>query len=1379
MSKTSPGQSPSPSTPPPRRSNSRSNRADLNDPPKAASVPAEPLNQPSVLNLVRSLGPSSVARVIGLGFICFSSLGTVIINDWSSASLPLYLALVLGAVALFTFTTRRNVTAQLAISAITLETALLLGSILVAGLNQSIFFSVIPLYVVVGQIQIRFPTRLALFMSLMIWLILVICIYSVSNEDAHLNLAVVALVLTLPLLFSMVIARFGVREGRQHAQLVQALTELQSSEELYRQVTDRANDAIYILDASGRFSFVNPRMCELSGYTAEELIGRQFTSLLSNQTRNIALENLRTPTGRERYTGSDEVMQLELMRRDGGKVPVEVSTAPLTDTTKDAPVQGQTSLKPKSGGITSSFLVHPSSLFKGWVGVARDVTERQRMRAQTERRNRDLTALNAVISTANQSLELDKALNDTVTTLVDVLGADVAGITLVEDETRLLKVGAYKGASDMVVRAVSPGTLKDGEGLTGEVALTGEPLLIGDMTTDKRITLSTVREMGLKAFAAAPIKTRERTIGVLSLISHEKDAFNQDDLDLLVSIGHGLAVAIENARLYGTSLNQVRELTCLADIASAINLSQSLGQTLSNIAAGIGLNMGYRGCAVFLLDPDYHQIQAYGTHELSSSFVEFINNTVNSHGDAHAIDNWLLFRALHSTSPVVSPLTKNASDRMDAIVLEESQRRGWNTIISVPLILQGQNVGVIGCFSAEKTPPPESELRLLTTIANQTSLAVQNARLYREQQRRADQLRAVAELGRRIGSILSVEELLPFVTRLLQQTFDYYNVAIFLIDQNEPHDLILKGITGWNDELYRLGLRLPQNEMGVVSWVAQHGEPAVLPDVDKDPRYKEYAEIGVVRSELTLPIRSGTRIIGVLDIASTMPNGFDEVDLATMQAVAEQVSIALDNARLYTELNRIVMQLKAANADLEEATRHKSEFLANMSHELRTPLNAIIGFSELLQDQVFGSVNEKQARYVNNILTSGRHLLALVNDVLDLAKVEAGRMELHAEDFGPDEAIGDVEAIINGIATKKKLIISNQFEAGLKTLRADKSKFKQILYNLLSNAVKFTPEGGSITVTNRLVEYAQQADAPVSNSNSVLNPGRALPVSLPDGVQSLVLPYIEISVKDTGIGIRREDQPHIFEEFRQVDNSYSRQYQGTGLGLALSRRLVELHGGRLSVESELGRGSTFTFTLPLEMVEISSSHSGLVAPTDPIDRLLEAHAQTRLEKQVADQAVRPIRVGDNNLSNSSELVIGGAPIGSFAQARVAPDAPLVLVVEDDEKFAELLNLYLSGAGYRVERLYGGDEVVAHIERLPEPPALITMDVMLPNKNGWDVLRELKLHPNLKTIPVFIISLMDNPDVSQRLGAEASLVKPVKKEDFLAIVRRLTFAEARG
>lgn len=263
------------------------------------------------------------------------------------------------------------------------------------------------------------------------------------------------------------------------------------------------------------------------------------------------------------------------------------------------------------------------------------------------------------------------------------------------------------------------------------------------------------------------------------------------------------------------------------------------------------------------------------------------------------------------------------------------------------------------------------------------------------------------------------------------------------------------------------------------------------------------------------------------------------------------------------ELTDTNHRLEETNKELELANKHKSQFLANMSHELRTPLNAIIGFSEVLQDQVVGDLNDKQKRYVNNILNSGRHLLNLVNDVLDLSKVEAGRMELHCEPFDARVIISEVITQLSTLAAKNELEVLTDFDDNLVPLVADRGRFRQIMYNLVSNAIKFTPHNGKITVSSR-IECVETNDNPAS---------------------------FLFAVRDTGIGIAKEHQRTIFETFRQVDSSYSRQYQGTGLGLALTRKLIELHGGEIWVESEIGKGSTFTFQIPLETAPILVSEA--------------------------------------------------------------------------------------------------------------------------------------------------------------------------------------------
>jgi signal transduction histidine kinase len=290
---------------------------------------------------------------------------------------------------------------------------------------------------------------------------------------------------------------------------------------------------------------------------------------------------------------------------------------------------------------------------------------------------------------------------------------------------------------------------------------------------------------------------------------------------------------------------------------------------------------------------------------------------------------------------------------------------------------------------------------------------------------------------------------------------------------------------------------------------------------------------------LSVPLMRKGRAIGAIGLWRMEARRFTDEQIALVKTFADQAVIAIENARLYREL-------EVKSRELEAASRHKSEFLANMSHELRTPLNAIIGFSEVLAERMFGEINEKQAEYIGDILQSGQHLLSLINDILDLSKIEAGRMELELSDFDLPSAIENALTLVKERAHRRGIALVRTVDDRLGVIRADERKVKQVLLNLLSNALKFTPEGGKIDVR----------------------------AAVNDGVA-------EISVTDTGIGISPDDQDAVFEEFRQV-GSVAKKVEGTGLGLAISRKFIELHGGRIWVGSQVGTGSTFTFTLPLK-----------------------------------------------------------------------------------------------------------------------------------------------------------------------------------------------------
>jgi len=291
---------------------------------------------------------------------------------------------------------------------------------------------------------------------------------------------------------------------------------------------------------------------------------------------------------------------------------------------------------------------------------------------------------------------------------------------------------------------------------------------------------------------------------------------------------------------------------------------------------------------------------------------------------------------------------------------------------------------------------------------------------------------------------------------------------------------------------------------------------------------------------LGLPLLRGGSPIGAIVIYRAEPGQFENKHFELLKTFADQAVIAIENARLFREI-------EDKSRQLEIASQHKSEFLANMSHELRTPLNAIIGFSEVLSERMFGDINEKQAEYISDILQSGRHLLSLINDILDLSKIEAGRMELELSDFDLPSSIENTLTLVRERAVRRGIELGHTVDEHLGMVRADERRVKQVLLNLLSNALKFTPEGGRIDVR----------------------------AAVRDGMA-------EISVADTGVGISPEDQELVFEEFRQVGTA-AKKVEGTGLGLAISRKFIEVHGGRIWVESQVGKGSTFAFTLPLSI----------------------------------------------------------------------------------------------------------------------------------------------------------------------------------------------------
>ncbi|WP_333655599.1 response regulator [Dissulfurispira sp.] len=620
-------------------------------------------------------------------------------------------------------------------------------------------------------------------------------------------------------------------------------------------------------------------------------------------------------------------------------------------------------------------------------------------------------------------------------------------------------------------------------------------------------------------------------------------------------------------------------------------------------------------------------------------------------------------------------------------------KEGIKSIVAVPLFANDHTIGILYIDDFKPRNWTQREIEFITLLGIQAAYAIEKFRL----------IEAISETQNYLKNVLDNSADIIITTDTEGSIVEFNRGASRLLGYSKEEIIGEKAENLWvrpgeRNEI----LKILERE----GYVSNHETQLIT----KDGRNID------VSLTLSFILSSKKGIIGTVGI------GKDITEKKKLERAIEERNLELHelNEKLEEKVIERTMELEKANSELERSNRLKSQFIATMSHELRTPLNSILGFSELLMDEVFGTLTEKQKRYVNNIYNSGSHLLQLINNILDIAKIESGKMELHYEAFSVRHAISEVETVIKPLTDKKNQNLNIKIDNKVSVIKADKVKFKQILYNLLSNAVKFTQDGGDIFLETELISSE-------NISYSVKNP------NICPGNESC----LRISVTDTGIGIKKENHEKIFSEFEQVDSSFSRRYEGTGLGLALTKKLVELHGGEIFVESEEGKGSRFTVILPLFDI----------AAMEKVAKIKEPEL---IEEPVYDVDISRNRRGD---------------------------APLILVVEDDPSTSELLTLYLAQGGYRVAHAYNGDTAIGRIKELK--PFAVLLDVMLPGKDGWEILQEMKSDPEMKDIPVIISSVIDNRELGFTLGASDYLVKPVDRITLLRKLEELSFTTKKG
>jgi signal transduction histidine kinase len=661
-------------------------------------------------------------------------------------------------------------------------------------------------------------------------------------------------------------------------------------------------------------------------------------------------------------------------------------------------------------------------------------------------------------------------------------------------------------------------------------------LHIPDIRAESDISL--VSPGSLRTFLLVALRLQGELIGTLTARRIEVRPFTPAQIKLLETFADQAVIAIENVRLFQELKESLQQQTGTSEILGVIASSPTDVQPVLNVVAENAARLCDATDAVI--------------HRIDGDNIRVVAN----YGPLPGQDRGLLTIDRDSI-PGRAIIERRTLHIDDLAALPEHELRarfartiGVRTVLATPLLREGIPIGTIRIRRMVVRPFTDKQIKLLETFAAQAVIAIENVRLFKELDERTNELtrsvgelKALGEVSQAVSSTLDLETVLTRIVSHAVQLSGTDGGAIYEYDE-QSEEFLLRATDHMEEELINaLRANPPRLGDGVVGRAAASREPVMVPNILEErayaPRMRQMLERFGFRASLAVPLLRENRIVGGLVVRRKSAGDFRPEVIELLKTFATQSVLAIQNARLFREIEDKSRQIEAAN-------RHKSEFLANMSHELRTPLNAIIGFSEVLGERLFGELNEKQAEYTEDILSSGRHLLSLINEILDLSKVEAGRMELELVAFDLPLAIDNARTFVRERATKHGISLDVSVDERLGDFVGDERKIKQILLNLLSNAVKFTPEGGRIRINARRTDGS-----------------------------------VEISVSDTGIGIAAEDQPKIFEEFRQVGADYAHKSEGTGLGLTLAKKFVELHGGRICVESEAGKGSTFIFTLPI------------------------------------------------------------------------------------------------------------------------------------------------------------------------------------------------------
>jgi signal transduction histidine kinase/putative methionine-R-sulfoxide reductase with GAF domain len=779
-------------------------------------------------------------------------------------------------------------------------------------------------------------------------------------------------------------------------------------------------------------------------------------------------------------------------------------------------------------------------------------TEVAQLRRELHETREQQTATADVLKVISRStFDLQTVLDTLVESAARLCEADMAQI-MRPTEAGYYVAARYGFSSEYVEYHKTLTTPSGRASLTGRVLLEGKAVQIPDVLADPEYSLAEPQRLGgYRTHLGVPLLRDGSPIGVILVSRRTVRPFDSKQIELVTTFADQAVIAIENVRLFEAEQQRTRELT------ESLEQQTATSEVLRVISSSQGE-----------LEPVFQAMLANATRICEAEYGMLWRTEgegfrpVALHGVPPALAEMRQREQVFHLGPEI-PLGRIAQTKRLEHIADATKELayvnglqpfrefvdvfGARTFVLVPMLKDTALVGVIAIYRKEVRPFTDKQIELVKNFAAQAVIAIENTRLLNELRQRTEELgssvselRALGEISQAVNSTLDLEAVLSTIVAKAVQLSGTEAGAIYVFDplQREFH---LRATYGMDQQLIEA---LTQRHIGLddpnVAQALAQPEPFQVPDLREtaSSAVNEIILRAGFRAVLVTPLMREQEIVGALVVRRRTPGEFPKNTVDLIKTFAAQSALAIQNARLFHEI-------EDKSRQLEEASQHKSQFLANMSHELRTPLNAILGYTELMADGAYGEPSEKMLGILKRLEANGKHLLGLINDVLDLSKIEAGQLVLELSDYCVQDIAQTVRSTLEPLAADKKLAFKVEMPSELPPGRGDGRRLTQVLINLVGNAIKFTDAG----------EVAIKAEA---NNGS-----------------------FHVSVRDTGPGISAADQAKLFQEFQQADNAITRKKGGTGLGLAISKRIIEMHGGKIWVESRPGQGSTFAFTLPV------------------------------------------------------------------------------------------------------------------------------------------------------------------------------------------------------